>query len=114
MTWNAAQAAALCGLVIIAAITAIYLMVVATQDRGRHAAAAADADADMFLHALHHEPVWTATVTLPASGPLPMLPPDPPPDETCPQPVVYTAWGGKTVEQLVDEIFAQACAEVTS
>lgn len=108
----AASAAALIGIVVIAAITAIYAMLTrpeATPGRHAHGTVAPD---PMLLHALHHEPVWV--VTLPAAGLLPMLPPDPPPDDTRPQPVVYTAWGGRTVDQMVEEIFTRACAEVIS
>ncbi len=138
----AASAAALIGIVVITAITAAYLILAEKPPRGRHGrgTVAARRRGDVtftwphgstttvdrrgrvlgqtspdpvLLHALHHEPVWTATVLLPAPGLLPMLPPDPPPADTRPQPAVWTAWGGRTVDQLVDEIFAQACG-VTS
>ena len=125
--WTAADTVALCGVVVIAAVTAAFLILAERPEHpgrprgGRHALGTAipgpahELDpARVLLYALHHEPVWTATLATAGPGVLPILAPDPPPDETRPQPAVWTAWGGRTVEEMVEEIFARACAQVTS
>jgi hypothetical protein len=102
----------LCGIIIITAIAAISVMYqvraqLRQQPAGRHARDpftghaghddTADPDGSIWLRALHN----TELPGLPAAGPLPMLPPDPPPADTVELPIAVCELG-MTVTEYVD------------
>ncbi len=122
----AVTAVALVAIILLVAVTAVYVIVTAPREDFADPADTADPDGTAFLAALHHEPVWTATFTLPAGDRPPAasvfatlarvrdgllrLPPAPGPDDTAPLPVVLCELGGETVDQFVDRLFSEAAA----